>query len=216
MDYMKELENFTSCDISDALLKLRIPHGGFIPDIDMLSPSYKHSETRIIGPAFLVKMVEKESNEPRPSEHFCDVVPEGHVLVLSAPKEAKNAVMGGLLAARAKFRGARGVVVDGRVRDLVELRSSKFPVFARATSTLSAGPFTRPTTLNQSLSIGEVKINPGDIIIADADGVVCLPLHLVKDVINECKKSVEVDEKCMRDIIEGRGIAETFAEHRGK
>lgn len=68
------------------------------------------------------------TSAPKLSEHFADTIPEGSVICISQPENMVNAVWGGLMTARAQIRGALGVVVDGRIRDLNEQREAGFPV----------------------------------------------------------------------------------------
>ncbi|KAI9067394.1 RraA-like protein [Trametes sanguinea] len=218
------LADFSTCELSDALIKLGSPHGGHIPDIHMLSPT--DSSTRICGPAYTVQMVlGSDKTAPKLSAHFVDTVPEGSVVVINAPPRVKNAVWGGLMTAGAQSRGARGVVISGRCRDLAEHRAASFPVFARGHSTLGQSPFTRPSEVNVPLSIAAdvpeedfpaVQVAPGDWMVADEDGVVCVPAQQVEDVISLATKGREVDERCMVDIKAGKGVQETFKKHRGK
>lgn len=83
-------------------------------------------------------------------------------------------------------------------------------------------PFTRPSELNVPITIlprpdfencfentfAAVEIHPGDIIVADIDGVVCVPPELASSVLDSCRYSKQVDEKCMRDIQQGRSVQE--------
>ncbi|KAI0368350.1 RraA-like protein [Pilatotrama ljubarskyi] len=219
------LAEFSTCEISDALIKLGSPHGGHIPDIHMLSPS--DSTTRICGPAYTVQMVlGSDTTAPKLSTHFVDTAPEGSVVVINAPHAVKNAVWGGLMTAGAQSRGARGVIISGRCRDLAEHRAASFPVFARGHSTLGQSPFTRPSEVNVPLVIRPpdvseedfpaVQVSPGDWMVADEDGVVCIPAGLAEGVIALATKGREVDERCMQDIRAGKGIQATFKLHRGK
>jgi len=167
---------------------------------------------------------------PKLSTHFVDTAPNGSVIVIDAPPQTKNAVWGGLMTAGAQSRGALGVVISGRCRDLAEHRSANFPVFARGHSTLGQSPFTRPSAVDVPITIspiydvpvtGEdvfpaVKIEPGDYILADEDGVVCVPADLLSRVLELAAKGREVDHKCMEDIRAGKGVQETFKTHRGK
>ncbi|EAU91438.2 hypothetical protein CC1G_01927 [Coprinopsis cinerea okayama7 len=222
------LSDFSTCEISDALIKLKVPNGGYLPDVNMLA------EGKICSPAYTVKMVMgSDTSAPKfEGGHFVDGITEGHVVVIDAPSEAKNAVWGGLMSAGALKRGATGVVISGNARDLAEHRSLKFPVYARGHSTLGQSPFTRvsqvgipvtiepryPLASNQHLSpsFPALRINPGDWVIADEDGVVCVPRDLEDEVINVAAKGRAVDELCMQDILAGRGVAETFKDRRGK
>ena len=65
------VNNGPSCDISDALLKLQHPHGGFLPGISMWSPTRQEGDTKIIGPAYTVKFVRSHiTNAPKPANHY--------------------------------------------------------------------------------------------------------------------------------------------------
>lgn len=132
------------------------------------------------------------------------------------------------MTAGAQSRGVLGVVLDGRCRDLAEHRDLGFPVFARGHSTLGQGTFSRPSALDVPLTIvprreagpegvifPSVQVIPGDIILADVDGVVCVPIDLVDKVVEKCTASREIDTKCMADIQAGKGIKETFKKWRG-
>ena len=78
------LAGFSTCEISDALIKLGSPHGGYIPDINMLSPSDR--SVRICGPAYTVQMVLGSNKDaPKLSAHFVDTAPEGSVVVINTP-----------------------------------------------------------------------------------------------------------------------------------
>ncbi|GJE97763.1 RraA-like protein [Phanerochaete sordida] len=229
----RTLSQFSTCEISDALIKLGVPHGGHIPDIHMLSPSPHASEaanTRMCGPAYTVQMVlGSDTSAPKPAAHFVDTAPAGSVIVIAAPPQVKNAVWGGLMTAGAQSRGAQGVVISGRCRDLAEHRSANFPVFARGHSTLGQSPFTRPSAVNVPVTIAPegvlasaegafapATMNPGDVVVADEDGVVFVTPDLVVDVVRLAEKGREVDAKCMADIQAGVSVQEAFKRHRGK
>lgn len=80
------LSDFSTCDLSDALLKLGLPHGGLIPDISLVNPDDR--TVRIAGPAFTVRFVltSDDSAPPKPKEHHVDVAPSGSVIFISAPR----------------------------------------------------------------------------------------------------------------------------------
>jgi regulator of RNase E activity RraA len=130
------------------------------------------------------------------------------------------------MTAGAQARGVRGAIVSGRVRDTAEHRAAGFPLFARGTSTVGQSPFTRaaevqvPVTVNVDAQrhggIPALTVNPGDILLADEDGVVCVPKPLEQDILRIATQGREVDARCLRDIQSGAGVAETFRRHRGK
>ena len=78
-----KLATFSTCEISDALIKLGLPHGGHIPDLHMLSPS---SSASICAPAYTVQMVLiSNKSAPKLSSHFVDTAPAGSIIVIDAP-----------------------------------------------------------------------------------------------------------------------------------
>lgn len=60
-----------------------------------------------------------------------------------------------------------------------------------------------------------VEIRPGDIIVGDLDGVVCIPREQLEQVVAYCQKYTAIDNLCMEDILQGQGVQETFRKHRG-
>ncbi|CAM0141642.1 unnamed protein product [Umbelopsis sp. WA50703] len=203
MSLHQKLKNYSACEIADALLKLgHKPWAGYLADIEMWSPTYCSGDTKILGPAYTVK---------------ADAAPEGCVIVISAPAGSKNGVWGGLMSASAKAKNVQAVVVDGRVRDLAEHRAMGMPIFARSHSILSLGAMLRPSELNVPVTMSgcPVTVHPGDIIVGDQDGVVCVPQNLIDQVVASCDKYVAIDNQCMEDISKGKGVQETFAKYRG-
>jgi regulator of RNase E activity RraA len=111
----------------------------------MWSPKRQEGPAKAIGPAYTVRYVRKNyENEPKPSGHYVrhhnlhafktlireqiDSIPQGAVVFISAPPRMINACYGGLMSNRAKYLGAVGTVIDGRLRDLQEHRDLEFPV----------------------------------------------------------------------------------------
>lgn len=78
------LAKFSTCEISDALIKLSIPHGGYIPDINTISPD---SSVGICGPAYTVQMVlaASQTSGSKLSSHFVDTAPSGSIIVIDVP-----------------------------------------------------------------------------------------------------------------------------------
>jgi regulator of RNase E activity RraA len=75
--------DYATTELSDALIKLGVKHGGYLPDIQQYSPV---TEVRISGPAYTVQMVLfNDTTSPKPTQHFVDAAPGGHVIVISVP-----------------------------------------------------------------------------------------------------------------------------------
>ncbi|PKI82359.1 hypothetical protein MVES_003749 [Malassezia vespertilionis] len=227
---VSKLAGFSSCEVADALIKLKLPHGGYLPGIDMYSPQFMSGQTSICGPAFTM-VDQRDTNAPKPPTHFVDAAEPESVMLISTPPTTRSAIWGGLMTARAQSLGVRGVVLDGRCRDLGEHRASAFPVFARGHSILGQSPFTRPSQLQIPLEIADpsvpmgadgksafppVTVYPGDLLLADVDGVVSVPQDLVEQVVEHATHGRAVDGLCMQDLRAGHAIQATFAERRGK
>ncbi|KAI4105748.1 MAG: hypothetical protein LQ339_003310 [Xanthoria mediterranea] len=194
------LQGYTTCDISDALLKLKHPHGGFLSGPTMYSPNYQDDSTKIVGRAFTVKYI------PRSEEVAVNL--EGHYID-----------QGSLMSCRAQYLRAAGTVVDGPIRDLREHRQLAYPVFARGTSTVSP---------QEKLRVGEVNcrvpfkspeqlgiiISPGDYLVGDIDGVLCLPQALAEQVVALMPSQVAADERIMGALKNGGSFTNASKEHR--
>ncbi|KAI9806121.1 MAG: hypothetical protein M1833_004528 [Piccolia ochrophora] len=233
------LHTYTACDISDALLKLQGPGpAGHIPHIRPYAPSQPSSPERpsvpkTIAPAstvlFGVKPAPPPSEQPPaslpPNTHFADLTPSGTIVVISQPQETfqTNAVLGGIVATRMKVLGAKGVVVDGNVRDVRELSAlgredeegGGFHIWARGTSTAGAGAGSVPLAVQTPLTVGETVVKPGDIIVSDPlNGVVCIPRDLLSSVLELLPGIVAADDRVIEDVRRGVGVKEAFRRHR--
>ncbi|KIW75693.1 hypothetical protein Z517_10435 [Fonsecaea pedrosoi CBS 271.37] len=207
---LQRLRAFTTCDIGDALVKLKYPFGGFLDGIKMFSPT--DATTTVFGPAVTVKMVEStQKAAPSPPRHFVDCNEPGKIMYIQQPRGAYSACWGGLMSTRARHMGAAGVVIDGRMRDVREHRELGFPVFARTTSILGSHTFTRASEINVPLQFhDDLWIHPGDILAGDVDGVVVVPPSLVEQVVALCQERAEIDEKTFAALRAGKEMGPTI------
>jgi regulator of RNase E activity RraA len=116
-----------------------------------------------------------------------DIVRPGDVIVVDAGGSPMNAVLGDLVATKAKHRGVAGFVVDGLVRDLPGICEVGLPVYARGTTPI--GPLHRgPGEINYPISCGGTIVNPGDVIVADPAGIVAVPRDVVAEVLRRLRE----------------------------
>ncbi|GAM86468.1 hypothetical protein ANO11243_044820 [Dothideomycetidae sp. 11243] len=215
------ISKFTTCDAADALQKLKVPHGGFLSGLTMYSPARQSGPTKIVGPAYTVRYVRKNyENAPKPEGHYIDSIPAGSVVFISSPPRLVNAVYGGLMSTRAQASGAVGTIVDGRVRDLQEHRDLEYPVFAREVGTSAPAEVVRVSEVNSPVRLQsdeqDAVINPGDILIADLNGVVCIPQDLAPRIVELMASQADADEKVAADIKAGKTFTDASKEHRSK
>jgi regulator of RNase E activity RraA len=104
-------------------------------------------------------------------------------VVIDTSGSQRNAVLGDLVATKAKHRGIAGFIVDGLIRDLPAVQEVGLPIFARGITPF--GPLHRgPGELNYTISCGGIVVNPGDIIVADACGVTVVRRESASDTIS--------------------------------
>lgn len=138
-----------------------------------------HRGAKLVGPAFTVKT--------RPGDNLLvhkaiDMASPGDVIVVDAGGELAQAIIGEIMSAHAAKRGIAGFVIDGAIRDAEAIANSNFPVYARGVT--HRGPYKDgPGEINVAVSIGGMVVNPGDIIVGDADGVLAVPQAVAREVI---------------------------------
>ncbi|ODN82139.1 hypothetical protein L202_02439 [Cryptococcus amylolentus CBS 6039] len=234
---LNALRKLSTCEISDALIKLGLTTGGFIPDLHIFSPRQTES-LKVVGPAFTVQMVaenvKRDEEPPKTKEHFVDACPNGSVMVISAPFIRNAGCWGGLMSTAAKVKGVQGVLIRGGCRDLAEHRDINFPVFANYHTTLGQKSFVRPSALSVPVDMSplsysspeitqlydpafdyKISVNPGDIIVGDEDGCVAIPPELVEQVLKKAVTGREVDDNVKKDLEAGKGVKESMAKWRG-
>ncbi|KAI0476486.1 RraA-like protein [Xylariaceae sp. FL0804] len=212
------LQHFTTCDVSDALCKLKHRGGGFLPGLSMWSPRRQDGPTKIVGPAYTVQYVPLDDPAPKHPTHYIDDVPRGAVVFVSCPPKTPNAVYGGLMSTRAQYRGAVGSVIDGRFRDLQEQRELGYPIFARDTGTAPPAELLKVAAVNVPVRLQtdevDAEVRPGDYVIADLNGVVVLPAGLAESALPLMRKQVEADDLMAAAIKKGMGFSEAANKFR--
>src|SRR5262245_3336650 len=151
--------------------------------------------TKFAGPAVTVLLKTQEHKwSAKASEGMLDGIDTaktGSVHVMVVEDGADYAGIGGLMATAMKYRGFAGAVIDGSVRDTPQIRKLQFPVFSRGIAPSTTINHYRFAGVNVPVTCAGVRVNPGDIIAADEDGVAVIPRAKAADVL---KKSQELDD----------------------
>lgn len=156
----------------------------------------------LAGPAFTV--------EVRPGDNLMlhaaiALAKPGDILVVDGKGDTRCALIGGLMVNTCKMLGLGGVVIDGAVRDLLELRELGFPVFARATNPNGPNKLA-PGRINWPISAGGIAISPGDLVVADDDGVVVVERERAAALLPLADKKVADENKRLDDIRSKRAL----------
>lgn len=188
---VREFEHFATPDISDQLNRL------YALDASITCLTGRHHQ--LCGLACTVKVFPGDNLMVHKS---LDVARPGDVVVVDAGGSTRNAVMGDLVATKARHRQIAGFVVDGLVRDLPGILPLNFPVFARGTTPV--GPLHRgPGEINYPICCGGVVVNPGDVIVADAAGVVVVPREIAAEVLSRLKGHEAASAAYLRSVRKG-------------
>lgn len=126
------------------------------------------------------------------SVEMIDSAQPGEVGVIVMENGLNVAAIGGLMATAAKARDMSGIIIDGGVRDVAEIRRLGLPVYARSVSPATAVGRYASVSRDEPVWCGGVLIAPGDIIVANEDGVVVVPKDKAEAVL---KVAIEIDER---------------------
>lgn len=161
---------------------------------------------RVTGKAFTVRGVPTSSTNPDdifvPLLKMYGEVPKGSVLI-NTPNDDRAAHMGELSATALKARGCRGAIIDGGARDVEYILDINFPVFSRYTTPADIVGRWRVESYGIPITIGQVKIHPGDFVVADRDGIVIVPADLTMEVLLKAEELVSTENLVRKAIIDG-------------
>ncbi|KAL3248763.1 hypothetical protein ABHI18_011898 [Aspergillus niger] len=181
--------------ISDALDKLGIPGQalGIMP--------LTNYEKVTVGPAFTVRYV-PASDPPGSVGDFIDDVAEGDFVVIDNSGRTDCTVWGDIMTQYAGLRGIAGTVIDGVCRDVNRAIKDEYPIFTAGRWMRTGKDRVQVGGVNESVGIGKVRVNPRDIVVADANGVVIVPRHRAREVAEVAQK-IEKSEEGIREMIMG-------------
>jgi RraA family protein len=200
-----EFRNYATPDISDLLNRLY----AMDPAICCLTGSH-HA---LCGPACTVKVFPGDNLMVHKA---MDVAQPGDIVVVDAGGSTQNAVLGDLISTKARHRGIAGFIVDGLIRDLPSILPLGFPVFARGVTPI--GPLHRgPGEINYPICCGGVVINPGDLIVADAAGIIVVPREIASELLARLRLHDETNRAYLESVRRGdfsnRWVDQLLEEH---
>ncbi len=158
-----------------------------------------HAGGNLAGPALTVKT--------RPGDNLMvhkalQMAEAGDVIVVDAGGDLTNAIIGELMLAHAEQIGLAGIVIDGAIRDSAAIRASRLPVYAAGVT--HRGPYKDgPGEVNVPISIDGMVIQPGDLVIGDEDGLLCVPYADVAAIYRAAKAKQEAEEGMMAETRKG-------------
>lgn len=210
-DIVQRLSKLYSAVLCDSLDHIELRHQAMAHTIRPLFP-----EARVIGKARTLQSVLNPSRPAKPYEkelEALDTIQPGDVIVFATDGDSTSGVWGELLSTAANAKGAVGAVVDGLTRDAAAICRKAFPVFAQGISLYDSYGRSEVVDYDVPIDCGGVRLNSGDIVFGDFDGIVIIPADALESVI-EFAESRACREKIVDDEFrKGRKVVEVFAEH---
>ncbi|KAF9770927.1 hypothetical protein IL306_011499 [Fusarium sp. DS 682] len=180
-----KLQQYTACDISDALLKLKVPGAGFVADLNLYSSPEGDATSVTVAPVSTVLFASKGQDLPAIQKnipegtHWADLTEPGTIVVLKQPDGQKNAI------------------------------------WARGLSTVGVGGGSVPWAIQVPLNIDGTLVSPGDLAFSDPiNGVVVIPQNKVYEVLELLPKLTAADDKVKEDVLKGATVFQSFKLHR--
>lgn len=156
-----------------------------------------------------------------PQRRAIEEAPRGHVLVMDCRERTRAASAGSILMTRLMVRGVAGCVTDGSVRDMTTIAALELPVFTAGPAATTNLALHHAVDLQVPISCAGVPVFPGDVMVADGDGVVCVPRYLAGEIAAAAAEQERLEEFIIRKVAGGaplRGVypadEETRAEYR--
>lgn len=192
-----------SCVFADVQRRRGVMHSAIKPIFD----------GTLVGPALTVKL---STGDLQDCLDALALAQPGDVIVVDAGGDTETSIWGGLMGGLCLQKGVKGAIVDGAVRDIDELRDLGFFLFYR--SVTARGTHTMYSKrkdeldINVSIQCGGVVVNPGDMIIADENGITVVPNTDLESVLKLAKEQAEREEATRKAIAAGKTVDELIEE----
>jgi 4-hydroxy-4-methyl-2-oxoglutarate aldolase len=186
--------------VSDALDRLQID--GQCAGIMPLSRSF-----RLVGQAFTVRYAPAGLASGTVGDYIDDLG-EGQVVVLDNGGRLDATVWGDLLTTTAHQRNVAGTVIDGVCRDSDRSLAVNFPIYSRGRWMRTGKDRVLVDAYQVAVSVGGVRVEPGDLLVGDADGVVCVPLPRAAEVLDTAAAICAAEERIRDSVLAGAKLAD--------
>jgi regulator of RNase E activity RraA len=143
-----------------------------------------------------------------------DSIPQNAFVLVASDEDTGAALWGGLMSTRAKARGAVAAAVNGGIRDFEQIASLAFPVFGKYRCIKDIRRRGYMAQYGVTIEFDGIEVSPGDVVFADANGVVVIPAPQFDRVYVELLESIHGEHKTAKGLLDGRPAQELFTEFR--
>lgn len=188
---------------------------------------YKHQATRLPFHAYTgipkllgrckttlwADMYHEDKNPYELELQAVDSCRPGDVLICAAGGSNRSGIWGELLSTAARNSGCTGVIVHGAVRDIDKMKAMRFPVFATSRNPYDSQHRQRVVDVDVAVEIDGVQFNPGDLVMADEDGIVVVPRHLEEQALKAALEKVNAENITRDAIRNGMKASEAYKKY---
>ena len=210
-------------DIGAATVAGTLGHMG-IRNPHMQGPVSWNPGKSIVGPALTLQFMPKREDlyneteyadpEKQLHRHVLYHVEAGDIVVVDARGDMSSGVFGDMMSTYFKGRGGAGMVIDGCLRDQPNLKKLDIPIWIRGwTPNFHTQTNLMPFAVNTPIACGGVTVMPGDIIIADDDGAVCVPAHLAEQMVQNASKQHDWEDFSRMKLMAGEPLQRYYPLH---
>ena len=210
-DPLAVLETLYTAVVADVLDSLGHRQQTLNADIRAMTPA-----RQVSGRVFTAKA---EAVDSIPAEPYklemaaIDAMSAGDVLVVDADHNRQSAFWGELLSTACRAKGVRGAVMSTCTRDLWALEKMEFPVFAIGRTPADSKGRIDVTAIGEPITIDGVRIENGDYLLGDPDGVVIIPAAALDETLRLAQEKVSGENTVRDDLANGMPVTEAFAKH---
>ena len=201
--YRSRLERLSTTNLSDALdaVGARGAVSGIRPMFDT---------RKLVGRAVTIKIT--AAGMVRSKQHLgveaIASAEKGDIIVIDNHGDTTNNCWGEVLSCAAQVKGVSGVVVDGAARDIDICKEMGFPVYARAAVPITARGRITQEAFNCLIRIGDVQVRPGDVLVADVNGIVVICPEQLEQVVAKAEMLMDKEERMKADLLAGMDVLE--------
>lgn len=172
------------------------------------------SGIKVCGRAMTIKMAPSRKGDRELAEEAKAAAKEGDFVVIETGGNCEHTCWGDNSTTAVRVRGAVAVVTDGACRDVAEHISIRFPVYCRMISPGIRRGILATQAYNVPVNCGGVRVEVGDIVLGDDDGVVVVPKSIAEDILKKTKAFAKMDRMVKELLLEGKSVQEAYAAKR--
>ena len=174
-------------------------------------------EMRAVGLAATIEFTPAEDFDQRDPYgaviDFLDTLVKGEIAVVATGPSSHSAFWGELFSAAATGRGATGVVCDGPLRDIEAVKGLGFASFSAASRPIDYKGRMRVSSTRESIVCAGVEVNPGDVVVADSDGIVVIPKLHIEAVFTAANTRAQSERTVLKELLAGKSVRQVWDQY---